>query len=77
MRFAQIAAVILVPFLLVILFQLVPIFHDILEGILPGFTGGEFFGFDFLIPILSLSLFILGIVGIYWWVSHGGPGIFT
>lgn len=67
----------LLPFLLVILFKVVPIFHDVLEGILAGFTGGEFFGFDLFIVLLSLGVFILGVAAIYWWIAHGGPGIFT
>lgn len=60
-----------------ILFKVVPIFHAILSDILPNFGAGGFFGFDFLVTILSLGLFVLGVAAIYWWVSNGGPGVFA
>lgn len=76
LRFKQIAAFILVPFLVVVLFKIVPIFHDVLQDILGNFTEGGFFGFDFLLIVLSLLLFIGGVTWIYWWVAKGGPGVF-
>lgn len=76
LRFAQISAFILVPFIVVIIFQVIPIFHAILTDILPGF-GGNFYGVDLIVTLLSLFLFGLSIAGLYWWVAHGAPGLFS
>lgn len=76
-RFRVAGAFILVPVLMIvgmswIRFFVKPVFTEALQGL----SGGSFFGMDFIVTLLCLGAFVGLVAGVYWWVSHGGPGVF-